>query len=64
MRFDLTEEEWAALEPLMLEKQKSARVDNRHVVKAILHVSRSGIPWRDLPETYGPYTRACNRFNR
>lgn len=64
MRFDLTDEEWAELEPLMPAKRKSARVDDRRVVNAILHVLRSGIPWRDLPEAYGPYTTAYNRFNR
>jgi transposase len=25
---------------------------------------RPGAPWRDLPERYGPYTSAYNRFNR
>ena len=25
---------------------------------------RSGAPWRDLPERYGPYTTVYNRFNR
>ena len=25
---------------------------------------RTGSPWRDLPERYGPYTTAYNRFNR
>jgi len=25
---------------------------------------RSGAPWRDLPERYGPYTTCYNRFNR
>jgi transposase len=64
MRFDLTDEEWAALEPLIPEKRKSARVDDRRIVNAILYVLRSGIPWRDLPEAYGPYTTAYNRFNR
>ena len=64
MRFDLTDDEWAELEPLMPAKRKSARVDDRRVVNAILHVLRTGIPWRDLPEAYGPYTTAYNRFNR
>jgi transposase len=27
-------------------------------------VLRTGMPWRDLPERYGPYTTAYNRFNR
>ena len=26
--------------------------------------SRTGSPWRDLPERYGPYTTVYNRFNR
>jgi transposase len=25
---------------------------------------RTGTPWRDLPERYGPYTTVYNRFNR
>ena len=25
---------------------------------------RTGMPWRDLPERYGPYATAYNRFNR
>jgi transposase len=64
MRFDLTDEEWAVLEALLPSKRKSARVDDRRILNAILHVLRTGIPWRDLPECYGPYTTAYNRFNR
>src|SRR5215471_1890062 len=29
-----------------------------------IYVLRTGIPWCDLPERYGPYTSAYNRFNR
>jgi transposase len=29
-----------------------------------LRVLRAGAPWRDMPERYGPYTTAYNRFNR
>ena len=64
MRFDLTDEEWALLEPLMPKRRKSARVDDRKVWNAIFYVLRTGMPWRDLPERYGPYTTAYNRFNR
>jgi len=64
MRFDLTDEEWALLEPLLPTARKSARVDDRRVVNAIFYVLRTGMPWRDLPERYGPYTTAYNRFNR
>ncbi len=30
----------------------------------IFWVLRTGAPWRDLPERYGPYTTCYNRFNR
>jgi transposase len=64
MRFDLTDEEWALLEPLLPTQRKSARVDDRRILSAIFYVLRTGIPWRDLPDRYGPYTTAYNRFNR
>ena len=64
MRFDLTDEEWALIEPLLPTKRKSARPNDRRVLNAIFYVLRTGIPWRDLPERYGPYTTAYNRYNR
>ena len=64
MRFDLSDEEWALLEPLMPTSRKSARIDDRKIMNAIFYVLRTGMPWRDLPERYGPYTTAYNRFNR
>ena len=33
-------------------------------MNAIFYVLRTGMPWRDLPERYGPYTTANNRFHR
>src|SRR5437764_10075425 len=64
MRFDLSDEEWSVLEPLMPKSRKSARPHDRRIINAIFYVLRTGIPWRDLPERYGPYTSAYNRFNR
>jgi transposase len=64
MRFDLSDEEWALLEPLLPKSRKRARVDDRKIVNAIFYVLRTGMPWRDLPARYGPYTTAYNRFNR
>ena len=48
----------------MPEARKSGRADDRKVMNAIFYVLRTGMPWRDLPERYGPYTTAYNRFNR
>lgn len=41
-----------------------ARVDDRRVLNGIFWVLRTGSPWRDLPERYGPYPTVFNRFNR
>src|SRR6266487_5453962 len=64
MRFDLSDEEWALLEPLMPNSRKSARSDDRKIMNGIFYVLRTGMPWRDLPARYGPYTTVYNRFNR
>jgi transposase len=64
MRFDLSDDEWALLEPLMPGNRKSGRADDRKIMNTIFYVLRTGMPWRDLPERYGPYTTAYNRFNR
>ena len=40
------------------------RVDDRRVLNGIFWVLRSGAPWADLPERYGPRTTVYNRFNR
>jgi len=38
------------------------RVNDRRVLNGIFWVLRSGAPWRDLPEAFGPYTTCYNRF--
>jgi transposase len=64
-RFDLTDREWAVIAPLLPNKPRGvARVDDRRVLNGIFWTLRTGSPWRDLPERYGPYTTIYNRFNR
>ena len=56
-RYDLTDFEWSVIEPLLPNKPRGVpRVDDRRVLNGIMWVLRSGAPWRDLPERYGPYT--------
>ena len=62
MRFDLSDENWALLEPLLPKSRKSARVDDRKIMNAIFYVLRTGMPWGNLPARYGPYTSAYNRL--
>jgi transposase len=64
-RFDLTDFEFDLIRPLLPDKPRGvARVDDRRVLNGIFWVLRTGSPWRDLPERYGPYTTVYNRFNR
>jgi transposase len=38
--------------------------DHRQVINAILWKLRTGAPWRDLPERYGPWKTAHERLRR
>ena len=63
--FWLSDEAWAAIEPHLPTNQPGARrVDDRRVISGILHVIRTGCPWRQCPPEYGPHTTIYNRFNR
>lgn len=69
-RFDLSDEEWALIEPLLPPRWRRQggrprdEESDRRVLNGIFYVLRTGCPWRDLPERYGPPTTVYNRFNR
>ncbi len=64
-QYNLTDFEWRVIKPLLPNKPRGVRgVDDRRVLNGIFWVLRSGAPWRDLPERYGPHTTCCNRFVR
>jgi transposase len=64
-RFDLTDFEWSVIQPLLPNKPRGvARVDDRRVLNGIFWRLRTGAPWADIPERYGPHTTCVNRFNR
>jgi transposase len=65
MRYELTDHEWTAIKPMLPNKPRGvARVNDRRILNGIFWVLRSGAPWRDLPQSFGPYTTCYNRFVR
>lgn len=63
-RGELTDKAWARIEPLLPPIQSGGRRwrDHRQVINAILWKLRTGAPWRDLPERYGPWKTAHERL--
>ena len=39
-------------------------VDNRRFVDAVIHRYRTGMPWRDLPESFGDWNNIHRRWSR
>ena len=65
-RGELTDTAWARIEPLLPAGRRRGGQwrDHRQVINAILWKVRTGAPWRDAPERYGPRTTLYNRFVR
>jgi transposase len=63
--FWLSEQQWAAIDPLLPKNQPGARrEDDRRIISGIIHVLKSGCRWQDTPPIYGPPTTVYNRFRR
>ena len=63
MRFDLSDDEWALLEPLMPRSRKSARTDDRKVMNAIFYVLWTGCQWKALPKDLPPRSTVWDYFD-
>lgn len=65
-RHELTDEEWALLEPLLPPSRGHGRAYHHHrrILNGILFVLHTGIPWRDLPERYGSWQTVYSRLRR
>ncbi len=65
-RRGLSDAEWARLAPLLPARAATGRPpkDHRLVLDALLWLARTGAPWRDLPERYGPWRSVATRFYR
>ena len=65
-RGEISDNYWQRLQPLLPEHKRTGRppADDRRIVNGILWILRTGAPWRDLPERYGPWRTVASRFYR
>ncbi len=65
-RHELSDEEWALIGDLFPANgdQGGQWSDHRTVLNGMFWRLRTGAPWRDIPERYGPWQTIYDRFNR
>ena len=65
---DLTDEQWRTVEtilpihPVRADTRGRPWSDRRTVFNGVLWILRTGAPWQDLPERYGPHQTVHRRF--
>ncbi|MFE3281471.1 IS5 family transposase [Nocardia sp. NPDC059239] len=66
-RADLTDAQWARLEPLLPRPKKAGRPPKwtkRQLIDGIRWRTRAGVPWRDVPAEYGSWQAVSGLFRR
>lgn len=66
-RHEIADALWERLGPLLPGRpggHGGVAADNRLFLNAVWYVAKTGIPWRDLPERFGPWDTAYQRVNR
>ena len=66
-RYGLRDDQWGLIKDFLPGRDGHVGVraqDNRLFVEAVLYRYRAGIPWRDLPERFGPWKNIHTRFSR
>lgn len=65
-RYEMTDAEWERIKKYLAEKAPGTPgrppKPTRPVINGIVWIARSGAPWRDLPERYGPWETVYTRF--
>lgn len=66
LRRQLENGQWAKIELVLSLERGAGRPakDDRNFIEAVLWWRRTGVPWRDLPEEFGPWKTVFNRFDR
>jgi transposase len=59
MRSELADWGGSIIRPMLLDNRSVSLELMTGTFSTIFWVLRSGAPWRDLPESYGPYAATC-----
>lgn len=64
-RHALTDEQWRRLQKVLPDQKTgpAPTLGDRVFIEAVLFRAKTGMPWRDLPERFGPWKSVYNRFN-
>ena len=66
--YNLTDEQFALLEPLLQEHRdprgRKPQISDRHAIEGILYVLREGCRWRALPPEFGHWMQVFMRYKR
>jgi transposase len=65
-RFLLKDDQWKLIADIFPDPPTMGRPprDPREIVDGILWILRTGSPWRDLPEEFGPWQTTWGTFNK
>jgi transposase len=65
-RYALRNDQWAKITDVLpgCEGHVGGDTDDRLFVDAVIYRYRKGIPWRDLPDRYGPWKSTHRRYRR
>ena len=67
-RHELSDTQWERIKNMLPPERKNGAgrpaKDNRVMLNGIIYWLNTGIPWRDLPERFGPWGSVYTRFNR
>src|SRR4029450_2467810 len=64
-RYALRDDQWDRIKDILPGREGhvgGTAADNRLFVEAVIYRYRAGIPWRDLPERFGPWKSVHQRF--
>src|SRR5438477_5199062 len=64
-RHALTDAQWRRLQRVLPPQSSgpASTLGDRQFIEAVLFRAKTGMPWRDLPERFGPWKSVYNRFN-